>query len=181
MKKWIIVATPVLLLGVVYIQFRSDRKPRAPKVPVVSSCKELKPEMRRMGDQYGFQFDVFAKDFTVSEGTQDAPPFVHGFDLRPKNSTAVLEISFRDRPMESMTTDPARVFSDHVEKRNIFDDKGQPIGEDYWGYLKSGERWRQVRLFKGGVVAKYGFINGTDAELFDRVIGSACFLSASGS
>ena len=80
--------------------------------------------------------------------------------------------------MESMATDPTRVFSDHVEQRGIFDDKGRLIGEDHWGYLKRGERWRKVRI--SGWVAKYGFVNEKEAELFDRVISSACLLSAPG-
>jgi len=132
--------------------------------------------MRRIGNQYGFQFDVFAKDFRVHEGTQDTPPFAHGFHLTAKNSTSALDITFGQRPMESMAVDPAFTFSKHVEKRSIVDNTGQPIGEDYWGYLNTGERWRQVRLFKGGIVAKHGFVNKEEAELFDRVISSACLL-----
>ena len=132
--------------------------------------------MRRMGNRYGLQFDVLAKDFRVIEGTEDTPPFAHGFDLAPQNSTSVLDIKFSQRPVESMAVDPALTFSKHVEKRSIADNTGQPIGEDYWGYLNSGERWRQVRLFKGGVVAKYGVVNEEEAELFDRVISSGCLL-----
>jgi len=132
--------------------------------------------MRRIGNQYGFQFDIFAKDFRIHEGTQDMPPFAHGFHLTGKNSTSPLDITFGQRPMESMATDPARILSSRVEQRRIFDDKGEPVGEDYWGCLGSGERWRQVRLFKGGVVAKYGFVEEKEAELFDRVISSACLL-----
>lgn len=179
-RLWFIVITGILLLsvGVAYLQFRSHKKPISPTVPVVSSCKPLEPGMRRMGNQYGFQFDVLVKDFTIREGTTDAAPLVHGFDLKPKNSVSGLDISFGGDTMESMAVDPARVFSSHVEQRSIFDDKGHMIGEDYWGYLNSGERWRRVRL--SGWVAKYGFVKKKDAELFDQVINSVCILSAPG-
>ena len=80
--------------------------------------------------------------------------------------------------MESMALDPARIISDHVEKRSMLDYAGRPIGENYWGYLSTGERWRQARFFKGGVVAKYGLVNEKEAELFDRVISSVCLLPA---
>jgi len=108
------------------------------------------------------------------------PPFDHGFDLTPKNSTSVLDISFGPPSTQGAAVDPSLVFSDHIEKRNIFDDKGQLIGEDNWGYLKSGERWRQVHL-RGSAYVKYGFVDEKDAKLFDQVINSACRLTASGS
>jgi hypothetical protein len=180
-RLWFLATTGILLLCVAYLQFLISKKPLAPMVAVVSGCKKLEPGMRRIGDQYGFQFDVPLSNFTISEGTSDTIPVMHGFRLRPKNSTSALQVSFGQRPMESMAVDPARILSDHVEKRSIFDSKGHPIGEDYWGYLNSGERWRQVRLFKGGDVAKYGFVKQEEAELFDRVISSACLLSAPGS
>ncbi len=180
MKKLIIVATVILLLCVAYFHFVIGRKPLASTILVVPSCKKLEPGMRRMGDQYGFQFDVLVKDVTIIEGTSDTIPVVHGFDLKPKNGTSVLEISFGDKSMESMAVDSDRVFSDHIEQRSVFDDKRQLIGEDNWGYMKSGERWRKVQL-RGGVVAKYGFINEKDAELFDQVINSVCRITASGS
>jgi hypothetical protein len=49
-------------------------------------------------------------------------------------------------------------------------------GEDYWEYLNTGEPWRQVRFFTGGVVAKYGFVTKDEAKLFDQVISSVCLL-----
>jgi hypothetical protein len=175
-RLWLIVTIGVIVFCAAYFHVVASKKPLAPTVPVVSVCKGLEPGMRRIGDQYGFQFDVAANDFTVHEGTTDMPPFEHGFRLRPKNSGSILDITFDQRPMKSMAVDPALTFAKHSEKRSIVDYAGQPIGEDYWGYLNTGERWRQVRLFKGGVVAKYGFVRKKEAELFDRVISSACLL-----
>ena len=180
LRLWLIVAVGTLLVAVVYFGLFTIRKPLAPTVPIVSSCKNLAPGMRRIGDRHGFQFDVPSKEFNIHEGATDAPPLMQGFGLIPKNGTSELEISFPHRPMESMALDPARTFSSHFERRRILDDQGHPLGEDYWGYLESGERWRQVRLFKGGIVAKYGFVDKKQAELFDRVISSACLLSDAG-
>ena len=106
--------------------------------------------MRRVGDR-GIQFDVSTKDFSISEGSSDTAPFVHGFDLVPKQSNAILEIEFGWRPMESITPDPTLTFLKRIERRAIFDDKGKPIGEDKWGYLDTGERWRSVRFPKSGL------------------------------
>ena len=174
--RWLVFIVGTLLLSVAYFHFVINKKPLAPPVPVVSSCKKLKMGMRRIGNQDGFQFDFPLSNFTISEGTSDAVPIVHGFELGTKNSASVLEISFGSQSM-SGAVDPSRILSDHIEKRTIVDDKGQPIGEDYWGYLRSGERWRRVQL-RGSAIAKYDFVNERQAELFDRVISSACLLSA---
>jgi len=149
--------------------------------------------MRRIGNQYGFQFDVPVKYFTTHEGASDAPPLVHGFSFGLENGRSYLNISWGSLSMtESLRPVPPGL-TDFApgEKRKIFDDKGNLIGEDSWGYLDNGERWRRVRLI-GWVVASYGSVNEKDvasygsvhekdAELFDRVISSACLLSAPGS
>jgi hypothetical protein len=167
------VGSVVLLVACFYLVVR---KPAAPPALVVSDCKKSGPGMRSIGDLNGFQFDVTEKDFSISEGTQDAPPFAHGFVLRPRNSAAVFNIG-EEFPIESIDTYPARVFSKDFEKRGIFDSAGHRIGEDYWGYLDTGERWRQIRLFKGSVVAKYGLVDKKEAEMFDGIASSVCFLS----
>jgi len=175
----LIVTSGTLLLSAVciYLFMHSSKRPPTPAVPVVSACKELTPGMRRIGEGYGLQFDVPAKDFVIHEGASDAPPLVHGFGLRPKGSESLLEISYGLR-QGNMAVDPTRVFSTHVEKRNIPNDKGRTIGDDEWGYLSSGERWRQIRLW-GGDSVKYGLVSQKEAELFDRVISSACLSPAS--
>ncbi len=207
MKKWIIVATGVLLIAVVYLQFRSDKiKPLAPKVPVVSSCKELKPGMRRIavgpglrwrgvGAQADFQFDIPIERFTPIKdfSPSDAPGGPSGFSLRLRNSASLLEIWWDPEIDESMkpAVNPALIYSGPVEPRKILDDEGSPVGEDSWGYWDNGEFWRRVRLRRSvivrygsinpGDVASYGSVHEQDAELFDQVISSVCFLSASGS
>jgi len=206
MKKLIIVATGVLLLAVAYLQFRSDKtKPLAPKVPVVSSCKELKPEMRRIavgpglrwravGTQADFQFDIPIERFTPIKdlSPSDTPVGPSGFSLRLRNSASLLEIWWNPESDESMkpAVNPALIYSGPVENRRIFDDKGSPVGEDSWGFWGDGEFWRRVRLrrsvivrygsINSGDVASYGSVHEKDAELFDQVISSVCRLTASG-
>lgn len=176
---WLIVALGFLSLPVasIYLVMHIRSKPLTPAVPAVSTCRGLAPGMRRIGNRYGVQFDVPAKEFTVSEGWGDAIPVAHGFDLSPKNSKSLLVISLA-RPLDNVAAvDPMRVFSTHVENRTVYDDKGVPIGEDNWGYLRSGERWRKVQ-FRGRVAARYGLVDRLEAKLFDRVINSACVLPA---
>jgi hypothetical protein len=133
--------------------------------------------MRRIGDGPGFQFDVSEKDFRISEGTQDAPPFAHGFRLELRNSTSALDISFGSRnEMEKMDTEvPLFTFSEHLQKRDIFDGKRQLWGEDDWGYLDRQKRWRRIHLL-GQVDANYSSANDKEAKRFDQVINSVCLL-----
>jgi hypothetical protein len=184
---WLIVTIVTLalfLLCVASIHFFTNASKRPPMVsiPVVSVCKELAPGMRRIGgmigDRYPLQFDIPAKDVVFHEGTSDAPPLAYGFGVRPKDSQSLLEISYGPQ-RNNMVVDRARGSSIHVEKRIIVDDKRRPVGEDDWGYLGTGERWRRVR-FQGWVTAEYGFVNKKDAELFDQVINSSCLLPGPG-
>ncbi len=177
--KWrlsLVTTLGVVLIFGAYLSFTSKR-PLAPAVPQLSGCNALGPGMRRIGDR-GFQFDVPTSELTISEGTSDAAPLVHGFGLRPKERKSILSIEFGPQSLKSMMVDPAFIFSKHVEKRRIVDDKGKSLGEDEWGYLDSGERWRRVR-FPGGGTAKYGFVNENEAALFDQVINSVCFATLS--
>jgi hypothetical protein len=167
-----------VVLCTVYFDWVTRKVPVAPKVPVVSACKELRPGMARIGEQQGFQFDVAAKDFVISEGTQDMPPFEHGFGLHSKDGGSGLGITFRH--FETPLVDPAPTFLEHTEKQNIVDYTGRVVGVDRWGYLSTGERWREVRLFRGSVLAKYEFINQKEAEPWDRVISSACLIPSPG-
>jgi hypothetical protein len=188
-RLWLIVTSGILLLSgiCIYLFMHVSKKPLTPGIPMVSVCKESAPEMRRIGERYGVQFDVPAEDFVFHEGTSDTPPVVHGFVLRPKSSKSLLDVSYGPGPyfdnpyFDNMPIDSARVFSKHVEKRTILNDKGHPVGEDNWGYLSSAKRWRQVRFWRGDAAAKYGFVDEKEAELFDRVINSACLLPSPGS
>lgn len=111
----------------------------------------------------------------VREGATDAPPIVYGFDIGPRVGEFLLVVSYgpqRDR----LDVDRERLPSARIVNRIIFDDHRRSVGEDDWGYLDPETRWRRAR-FQGWVQAEYGFVNEKDAQLFDRVIGSACLPS----
>ena len=171
--KWLLGLAVILGMFFVGWSYLANRTRTAPILHRVSRCKAVEAEMRRVGDR-GLEFDVSTKDFSVTEGTTDAAPVVHGFDLAPKQSKATLEIEFGGRSMESIAPDPALTFLNQVVRRPIFDDKGKQIGEDEWGYRDTGERWRHLR-FTGIGTAKYGLVDTRDAEKFDQIINSACF------
>jgi hypothetical protein len=168
------IAIALVCLG--YFRVIAYKKPHAPKPPTIAVCEPLKPGIRRLGDPYGFQFDVSVQDFSIVEGTQDMPPFAHGFAAIPRNSMSALNISYGSgEGLRGANPDPIFTFSEHWEKRDIINDKRQVVGEDYWGYLDRQKIWRRIHL-KGRVNARYDSVNQRDAELFDKVISSACFL-----
>lgn len=157
----------------IYFSFSCAREgPLAPAVPAVAPCKGLAPGMKRIGNRNGIQFDVSVKEFTIHEGCSDAAPVRCAFGLST-NNRSLMEIWVQG-PLREPGVDPRKVFSKHIEKRSIFDDHGRVIGEDVWGYLDRGERWRRAE-FPGSVAAEYRLINESDATLFDTVISSACF------
>jgi len=156
-----------------YVHLKNN--PSQPHSTVVHSCGN-RSASSRIGGPHGYQFEVAKNTFSVQEGTQDMPPFEHGYRLTPKDGSSVLEISFGKIPMPSMSTDPRSTVSKQVIKRNIVDQNGNVLGDDYWGYLTTGEQWREIRLYKGGVLATYGFSNRTEAKLFDHIMNSVCVL-----
>jgi hypothetical protein len=107
-------------------------------------------------------------DFIIVEGTSDAPPLVHGFDLHPKNSDSSLGIEWRGvRTTKERTgpDDPILSSSGHIDKRRVFDSKGNPIGED-----SRLIGWLDISY------GTHGSVRDKDAALFDGVISSMCRL-----
>ena len=170
--KWLLVLAVVIVMSFLGWFHFANRTPHPSGLHRVSTCNPIQLGMRRVGDR-GLQFDVPTRDFVITEGTTDVPPLVHGFDLASKQSNATLQIEFG--PTESIAPDPALTFLNQVVRRPIFDDKGKQIGEDEWGYRDTGERWRHLR-FTGIGTAKYGLVDTQDAEKFDQIINSACFV-----
>jgi hypothetical protein len=181
--RWsLVAATGISLIAFGCFYLSVGRKPSAPAVVKVASCKPLAPGMHQVGEADGVQFDAPASQFTFHEGYTDAPPIIHGFGVTPKTSASTLEISIGSRQEGAGAgVDSVEVFSEHVENRKVFDDSGQLVGEDTWGYWDRNKRWRRIHI-RRSVYASYGVLNGkvsaTDAALFDRVLSSACFPSS---
>lgn len=104
----------------------------------------------------------------------DTPPFTQRFFLRARTGKSVLTTSLHD-PVGFGTTsvDPMIVFSEHFERRHVADARGRVIGEDRWGYLDPEKRWRKINL--QGVSAKYVRLLESEAQVYDRILSSACF------
>jgi hypothetical protein len=81
------------------------------------------------------------------------------------------------------------VFSEHFEERDVRDAYGRVAGSDRWGYWKNGEdkwgnltsgkRWRLIK-FAGGEEVGYLPTSPQEALLFDQIINSACLLPVPG-
>jgi hypothetical protein len=111
----------MFLVAFAYFYLNVGRKPAAPAVVKVASCKPLAPGMRRVGESDEAQFDAPVSDFAFYEGYTDAAPLIHGFSVRPKNSVSTLDISNGSwREGAGAGVDPVDVFSEHVEKRKHF-------------------------------------------------------------
>jgi hypothetical protein len=198
-KPWFIpiyIAAGLAFLFVAYLYVRSGKKPVAPAIPVVSSCKKLGPGMRRLGPETRmvghlvFEFDVPLEGFVIEGDTSDAPAGGYGFNLVPKNSRALLDITWDDpEDMEFMKPPipPELISPRSAVIRKILDDEGTAVGGDSWGYWGDGELWRRVRLrghvtarygsIKPGDVASYGSVHQKEADLFDQIINSVCMAS----
>jgi len=153
----------------------SSAHPAAPPPIKVVECKALPEGMRRIGAKSGIQFDVPLRDFAVSSGCTDAPPLSCGSTITSSNDPAARLFIEYPFAFSAVGIDPISTFSEHKEQRDIHDAEWSVVGRENWGYLNSGERWRQVRLTPGRIAVQYGFTKRESAERFDRIIGSACF------
>jgi hypothetical protein len=149
--------------------------PHTPRALTISPCREVPPTVHRIAASLPFpdaiEFDVPYTDFGVQSGTRDMPPGqVHLVTVRSRNER--LEISNFELSFEKELAGFS-AHSVHVYQSAIRTSHGRKIGEDHWGYLKTGERWRYLRFTRGEedgyrpMLPKY-------ADLLDNVLSSAC-------
>jgi hypothetical protein len=171
---WVLIATiGAVLVAYVSIHLSLIGSAQPPPRIVVSECRGAASGTRRINSDFGTKFDVSERDFTVHPGMSDMPPGM-GYVVRIKNRKVNLVI-WRDDITFVELKSAFPIFSEHVEVRAIRTPKGRAVGEDHWGYLKSGERWRYVKFSWGDVVG-YRPANPQEAGLLDQVIDSACIL-----
>lgn len=178
--KIIVACAGVSLVGVCASLWLAFKAPHAPTTLVIRGCGEVRAGMQRIGNASGVQFDVPRNAFRISEGTQDMPPFEHGFRISTIATGATLSISFGPPGFpgsEEMGVERISAFSKQVEKRNVLDPEGFLFGEDDWGYTAHDQVWRHTRIH-GLVHTEYEFATQKDAVRFDRIINSGCILAA---
>jgi hypothetical protein len=175
MKSQILFAVALLSASFINPFVLAARTPQAPRAFTISPCREVPPNIHRIAARLPFpdaiEFDVPYTDFGVQSGIQDMPPGeAHLVALRGRNER--LEISNFGLSFEKELAGFS-AHSVHVYQRIIRTSHGRKIGEDHWGYLKTGERWRYLRFTRGEedgyrpMLPKY-------ADLLDKVMNSAC-------
>jgi hypothetical protein len=138
----------------------------------VSSCQKPAPGTHRIVSDFGTRFDVSEQAFTIETNLQDMPPGKL-YVVKQKGTNANLVVWHDEDALKDLKT-PFPVISEHLESRPIRTVKGRVVGEDRWGYLKSGERWRYVRFFAGDAVG-YSPVPPNRTGGLDQIIGTACF------
>lgn len=120
---------------------------------------------------FGIQFDVTEKEFTIDSGVRDMPAGTL-YVVKLRSSDANLLIWHDDEIFRNLKS-AWPVFSKHFEERKIRSRSGQIFGTDRWGYLNSGMRWRYV-VFSTGDATGYEPSSPREASLLDQVVSSAC-------
>jgi hypothetical protein len=145
-----------------------------PRAVAVSACPDtIAGADDRLVTRFGLRFDVPSDRFRVKQQQRDMPPEVV-YVARPNgHADAKLVISEDDGDFRELEV-AYPTFSKHVGERTMRDAEGRNFGTDRWGYLQSGERWRQVRFSTGEHVG-YKPLPPRQADLLDQIVSSACF------
>jgi hypothetical protein len=175
MKSQILIAVVLLSAFFICTCVLAARAPQASRALTISPCREIPPHTHRISARLPFpdaiEFDVPETDFVVESATQDMPPGEVDV-VSPRGRNERLEISNFDLSFEKELPGFS-AHSVHVYQSAIRTSDGRKIGEDHWGYLKTGERWRYLRFTREEedgyrpMLPKY-------ADLLDKVISSAC-------
>ena len=112
-------------------------------------------------------------------GNVDVDYLVHV--VTAKHSDERVEFWFGPYAMTSTPDDEQFFESEEFADRTVvmppgFDhgSKGGVVGSDFTGRLPNGHRWRHVAVFGEGV--RYQDVTPQNADLFDRIIDSACWI-----
>jgi hypothetical protein len=122
------------------------------------------------------KFDTPDAGLYLSSHVLDMPPATEYCVSAERDGKTALLISDTWLPIETDLQSEWPVFSDHVEERGVHYTSGRAVGDDHWGYFKSGEEWKRWRLVKfiGGGEAGYLPTPLKEAQLYDQIISSAC-------
>jgi hypothetical protein len=140
---------------------------------VMPNCTKPDRSQREIGwGKYGLHFFVPRKGMNVSGGKSDADYTV--FFVRSRTSPVQLQLWFGAYAMGLDPEDEVLINSATFSQKRILNAEGELVGTDSRGQLQDGLTWRQTAAgFQG---AKYRAARRDDAELFDRIIGSVCWM-----
>lgn len=137
----------------------------------VPACKKPQKEFERVGaGKYGVQFELNGK-VKLHRGRWDVDYVRHVVTL--PRSKSYMEFWFGPYAIDLTPDDEQFINSTDFHERNITGEHGSTFGEDSWGSLKDGGKWRQT-AFAGEGGARYVNAQPDDAGVFDRIIDSAC-------
>ena len=174
--KWLVAIVLTLVVasffGIYLFLALSPRVANPPQAFAISACPDAAPGVYRIRSDFGIQFDVPERAFTVHAGLRDMPPLTL-YMVKLEDAGANIVVSGDDDDFRDLKI-AYPVFSKHTEERNIRDATGRIFGTDRWGYLQSGERWRYAKFSTGDAVG-YGPTTPKQANLLDQVVNSACF------
>lgn len=70
------------------------------------------------------------------------------YTITRENNQNILQISHGvDLTFEKEMNSSLPIFSAHWEDRDIRNSRGDVVGKDRWGYFKTGEHWRYIKIF----------------------------------
>jgi hypothetical protein len=176
MNSQILIAVALLSASFIFPFVLNARSPQVPRALTISPCRKVPPNMHRFSARLvifpdAIEFDVPETDFIVESGARDMPVGeVHLITIRGRNEG--LELS-NERLSFKKELVGFSAHSAHVYQSTIRTSHGRKIGEDHWGYLKTGERWRYLR-FTRGEEDGYRPMIPMYAGLLDKVMNSAC-------
>jgi hypothetical protein len=118
-------------------------------------------------------FSVPKNGVHVTGGNLDADYMVFGIKLKRRGST--LELWFGPTAFSPEPNDQQLIASKQFSQKNVFNSSDQAIGLDTQGRAADNRLWRRMGTIGSG--AKYEKASPEEAEVFDRIIGSACFMT----
>jgi hypothetical protein len=151
---------------------RSIMEPAADNL-ALPSCKEpTRGTSPIASGTPGVRYAVPKHDAEVIFGKFDVDYVRHL--VKPKQGGSALEIWFGVYAMSPEPEDGFFIDSEQFSQRNVMVAGIGLVGIDSRGQLRSGRRWRQTTIAgTGGSVYRYA--TPEEAQLFDRIVDSACW------
>jgi hypothetical protein len=156
---------------------RPDEKKPAAGDMLVPACSKPGPDLRRIGSQFGPQFDVPTQQANILGGKTDVD-YVR-YVIKAKTGDGYLELWFGPSAFSTTPDRETLVNSVFTRERNVIDAGGRKIGRDTLGKFKNGRRWRHTSVYSTGADGARYEAGSENAPLFDKIIDSVCLVPRS--